>query len=59
MEEEYEHGYVYLAGRYNKFSRNLSQTTWVIDGQKKTESSIDELIIPLSLPLLRSPRLFF
>uniref|UniRef100_A0A4W3GMD1 tRNA pseudouridine(55) synthase n=1 Tax=Callorhinchus milii TaxID=7868 RepID=A0A4W3GMD1_CALMI len=29
---------------YNKFSRNLPQTPWVIDGERKMESSVEELI---------------
>jgi len=40
----YEHGYVYVAGRYNKYSRVLSQTPWVIDGVRKTPDSVEELI---------------
>ncbi|XP_065833538.1 tRNA pseudouridine synthase Pus10-like [Oscarella lobularis] len=35
---------VYIAGRYNKYSRTLSQTPWVLDGMRKTESSIQEMI---------------
>ncbi|XP_063085535.1 tRNA pseudouridine synthase Pus10 isoform X2 [Cavia porcellus] len=30
--------------RYNKFSRNLPQTPWIIDGERKLESSVEELI---------------
>ena len=30
--------------RYNKFSRELSQTPWIVDGGRKTESSVQELI---------------
>ncbi|KAI0209034.1 putative tRNA pseudouridine synthase Pus10 [Lamellibrachia satsuma] len=39
-----KHDAVYVAGRYNKYSRTLSQTPWIIDGSRKTESSIEELI---------------
>eukprot|EP01103_Thecamoeba_quadrilineata_P010447 TRINITY_DN225_c0_g1_i1.p1 TRINITY_DN225_c0_g1~~TRINITY_DN225_c0_g1_i1.p1 ORF type:complete len:277 (-),score=56.57 TRINITY_DN225_c0_g1_i1:27-857(-) len=35
-------------GRYNKYSRTLSQTPWLIDGKRKTETSVEELI---GLPL--------
>ncbi|XP_071799934.1 tRNA pseudouridine synthase Pus10-like [Asterias amurensis] len=35
---------VFVAGRYNKYSRNLSQTPWLIEGQRKTESSMQEII---------------
>jgi tRNA pseudouridine synthase 10 len=30
--------------RYNKYSRELSQTPWVVDGKRKSESSVEELI---------------
>ncbi|XP_012677961.2 putative tRNA pseudouridine synthase Pus10 [Clupea harengus] len=39
----------YVAGRYNKFSRTLPQTPWVIDGERRMESSVEELI---AAPLL-------
>ena len=32
--------FFFLTGRYNKFSRELSQTPWFIDGIRKTESSV-------------------
>ncbi|XP_013391682.1 putative tRNA pseudouridine synthase Pus10 [Lingula anatina] len=38
------HTAIFLAGRYNKFSRHLSQTPWVIEGERKMESSVQELI---------------
>uniref|UniRef100_UPI00398EAE2C tRNA pseudouridine synthase Pus10 isoform X1 n=1 Tax=Pristiophorus japonicus TaxID=55135 RepID=UPI00398EAE2C len=38
------HNSVYVAGRYNKFSRTLPQTPWIIDGERKMESSVEELI---------------
>jgi len=38
------HEPIYIAGRYNKYSRELSQTPWLIDGERKTESSVQELI---------------
>lgn len=38
------HESVYLAGRYNKFSRTLSQTPWIIDQERKLESSVEEII---------------
>ena len=33
-----------IAGRYMKYSRQLSQSPWVVDGHRKTESSVEELI---------------
>uniref|UniRef100_A0A8C6HBZ7 tRNA pseudouridine synthase Pus10 n=1 Tax=Mus spicilegus TaxID=10103 RepID=A0A8C6HBZ7_MUSSI len=44
LEVECTHGAVFVAGRYNKYSRNLPQTPWIIDGERKMESSVEELI---------------
>jgi tRNA pseudouridine synthase 10 len=38
------HEAIFVAGRYNKYSRDLSQTPWVVDGERRTESSIEEMI---------------
>lgn len=38
------HDSIYLAGRYAKFSRELSQSPWVADGARVSESSVQELI---------------
>ncbi|KAM5227610.1 LOW QUALITY PROTEIN: tRNA pseudouridine synthase Pus10 [Ctenodactylus gundi] len=43
-EIECAHGAVFVAGRYNKYSRDLPQTPWIIDGERKLESSVEELI---------------
>ncbi|XP_014768473.1 tRNA pseudouridine synthase Pus10 [Octopus bimaculoides] len=39
-----QHDSVFVAGRYNKYSRFLSQTPWLIEGVKKHETSVQELI---------------
>ncbi|KAM9601452.1 tRNA pseudouridine synthase Pus10 isoform 1-T2 [Trichechus inunguis] len=44
LDIECAHGAVFVAGRYNKYSRNLPQTPWIIDGERKLESSVEELI---------------
>lgn len=36
---------VFVAGRYNKFSRTLSQTPWVLEGKRVMEDSVSELIV--------------
>lgn len=36
---------VFVAGRYCKFSRNLSQSPWVLDGKRVIEDSVQEIII--------------
>ena len=41
---EYSHKPLFIAGRYNKYSRLLPQTPWIIDGIRKGESSVQELI---------------
>ncbi|RZF34963.1 hypothetical protein LSTR_LSTR010055 [Laodelphax striatellus] len=35
---------IYLAGRYNKLSRELPQTPWLIDGERRMEDSVEEII---------------
>lgn len=35
---------LFLAGRYNKFSRTISQTPWMIDGKKKVTDSVEDFI---------------
>ncbi|KAM8772856.1 tRNA pseudouridine synthase Pus10 [Acanthopagrus schlegelii] len=47
------HMSVFVAGRYNKFCRSLPQTPWVIDGERRMESSVEELI---AAPILSSFR---
>lgn len=47
------HTSVFIAGRYNKFSRELPQTPWVIDGERRMDGSVEELI---AAPLLSSFR---
>ncbi|XP_040576179.1 tRNA pseudouridine synthase Pus10 [Lepeophtheirus salmonis] len=36
---------IYIGGRYNKYSRELPQTPWIIDGVRKLDTSIEEIII--------------
>lgn len=38
------HDAVFVAGRYNKYSRTLSQTPWILDGGRKSQSSVEEEI---------------
>nr|XP_015832595.2 putative tRNA pseudouridine synthase Pus10 [Nothobranchius furzeri]XP_015832597.2 putative tRNA pseudouridine synthase Pus10 [Nothobranchius furzeri]XP_015832598.2 putative tRNA pseudouridine synthase Pus10 [Nothobranchius furzeri]XP_015832599.2 putative tRNA pseudouridine synthase Pus10 [Nothobranchius furzeri] len=48
------HMSVFIAGRYNKFCRSLPQTPWVIDGERKMESSVEELIAAPILSAFRA-----
>jgi tRNA pseudouridine synthase 10 len=40
----FERDAVYVAGRYNKLSRRISQTPWLIDNHRKTKRSVEEEI---------------
>lgn len=35
---------MFVVGRYNKLSRNLCQTPWIIDGKRKMNNSVQEII---------------
>ncbi|KAM9315070.1 tRNA pseudouridine synthase Pus10 isoform 1-T3 [Pholidichthys leucotaenia] len=48
------HTSVFVAGRYNKFCRTLPQTPWVIDGERRMESSVEELITAPVLSAFRA-----
>ena len=48
-----ERSSVFVRGLYRKLSRSLPQTAWLIDGQRKAASSVQELI---EGPLLRAFR---
>lgn len=45
VEIQFKQDSIFLAGRYNKFSRTLSQTPWILDtGERRTTSSVQEKI---------------
>lgn len=39
---EFKHEPIYIAGRYQKYSRNLSQTPWIVNGDTLFMSSVQE-----------------
>ncbi|KAL4335431.1 hypothetical protein GQ457_07G027430 [Hibiscus cannabinus] len=43
--------HIYLCGRYLKFSRNVSQTRWIIDEERMGEASVEEIIGSNILPM--------
>ena len=51
---EFIHRSCFIAGRYNKYSRELPQTPWVVDGVKKAETSVEELICPKIISAFRA-----
>jgi tRNA pseudouridine synthase 10 len=48
-----------LSGRYNKFSRELPQTPWLVDGVRKMETSVEELITDNLKPAFTFDSQFF
>ena len=48
-----------LAGRYNKFSRRLPQTPWLLDGERRLDSSVEELICEPLLDVVNAERCSF
>ncbi|KAG7397889.1 putative tRNA pseudouridine synthase Pus10 [Phytophthora boehmeriae] len=49
----FERDSVYMQGRYLKFQRGLSQTPWVLDGERLGESSVEECIGDIALPFFQ------
>lgn len=43
----------YIGGRYLKFSRNVSQTRWIIDDERMGDASVEEIISGNILPMCR------
>ncbi|XP_051139953.1 uncharacterized protein LOC127257534 isoform X2 [Andrographis paniculata] len=42
---------IYIGGRYLKYSRNVSQTRWIIDDERKGEASVEEIVGGTIFPL--------
>lgn len=51
---EVQHKSVFVAGRYNKYSRTLPQTPWILDGMRKVDTSVQELICPQIVAAFRA-----
>ncbi|KAM3175614.1 hypothetical protein ACTXT7_008163 [Hymenolepis weldensis] len=51
-------GPLIVAGRYSKWSRVLPQTPWFIDGERKLDSSVEELISARITPIFGSSTTF-
>ena len=58
-EVELQHRSMFVAGRYNKYSRHLPQTPWLVDGARKADSSVQELICPLIVEAFRASEVRF
>ncbi|XP_042495230.1 tRNA pseudouridine synthase Pus10 isoform X1 [Macadamia integrifolia] len=44
---------IYIGGRYLKYSRNVSQSRWIIDDERMGQASVEEIIGGNIVPLLR------
>lgn len=53
------HAPLYLAGRYCKYSRLLSQTPWILNGKRIMESSVQELITDIISKHIPCERIVF
>lgn len=44
---------IFVAGKYRKISRNLSQTPWILDGKRMKEDSLEEIVTRELVPYFR------
>jgi len=50
----FQYAPIYIGGRYIKRDRSLSQTLWIIDGKRKTETSVEELLAKEIVPFFKA-----
>ncbi|KAL0592677.1 hypothetical protein ABG067_000242 [Albugo candida] len=50
---QFERDPLYVRGRYLKHKRGVSQSCWIIEGERMAEKSVEECIGTLVLPLFR------
>ncbi|XP_070382961.1 tRNA pseudouridine synthase Pus10 isoform X4 [Dermacentor albipictus] len=53
------HSPIYLAGRYRKYSRTLSQTPWILNGKRIMEASVQELITDVVTKHIPNEKIMF
>ncbi|XP_066598990.1 tRNA pseudouridine synthase Pus10 isoform X2 [Prorops nasuta] len=53
------HNSIFIGGRYNKFSRSLSQTPWFVNGERKMESSVQDLLCAPIVKALKAQSIKF
>ncbi|XP_046616506.1 tRNA pseudouridine synthase Pus10 [Neodiprion virginianus] len=53
------HASFFIGGRYTKYSRELSQTPWFIGGEKKMETSVQELLCDQILKFVKADAMKF
>lgn len=54
-----QHSPIYIGGRYNKYSRELPQTPWVVGGERRMESSVNELITDIVQKHINCDKIIF
>ncbi|XP_065155524.1 tRNA pseudouridine synthase Pus10 [Atheta coriaria] len=52
---ECKHNSIFIAGRYCKYSRELSQSPWVVDGVKLMDTSVQEIMFDVISIMLSTP----
>ncbi|XP_062025079.1 uncharacterized protein LOC133741150 isoform X1 [Rosa rugosa] len=50
---------IYFGGRYLKYSRNVSQSCWIIDDERMGEASVEEIMGSNILPICRGDKYKF
>ncbi|XP_070164049.1 tRNA pseudouridine synthase Pus10 isoform X1 [Polyergus mexicanus] len=53
------HSSIFIGGCYNKFSRKLSQTPWFINGEKKVDTSVQDLLCNLIAETMKAESIKF
>ncbi|XP_011268962.1 putative tRNA pseudouridine synthase Pus10 [Camponotus floridanus] len=53
------HNSIFIGGCYNKFSRKLSQTPWFINGEKKVDTSVQDLLCNLIAETVKAESIKF
>ncbi|XP_076168468.1 pseudouridine synthase 10 [Ptiloglossa arizonensis] len=53
------HSSIFVGGRYNKLSRELSQTPWFINGEKKMQTSVQDILCNPIAEVIRAQSIKF
>ncbi|KAG7197032.1 hypothetical protein KM043_017564 [Ampulex compressa] len=55
----YSHSSIFIGGRYNKLSRELSQTPWFINGEKKMKTSVQDILCHSVVEIVKADAIKF
>eukprot|EP00043_Microstomoeca_roanoka_P007423 m.71513 g.71513 ORF g.71513 m.71513 type:complete len:494 (-) comp13822_c0_seq1:134-1615(-) len=56
---KYNHVSLFVGGRYNKLARGIPQTPWFVDGERKAETSVQELLADPLLSIVQPDEVKF